>query len=184
MLPSARRTLVRYQPAGRLSLAPSRSFSQRRGSQLPQRRGGSGAQMTREEVDRIAQNARDQERWTNILIPERSLTIYSPATWLLAFAVVGVGYYNHVNRIESEKAAIEKAKTDRQQVAIRNKMGECKRLMDISDVLCKPYQLGGHCHDEQCVASIKALHDAAEKCAATEGYPDRSFTHNAMAACQ
>ena len=61
--------------------------------------------MTREEMERVVQDAKDQERWMNLLMPERNWGITSPVTWLLFAACLGMYYYNNSMIAEREKEA-------------------------------------------------------------------------------
>ena len=77
--------------------AQRRAFSQRgdsSGGAPPPQKGGtrSEAPMTRAEVDAISQGAREQERWTNILMPEKNWGITSPATWTMLVAICVLAY--------------------------------------------------------------------------------------------
>jgi hypothetical protein len=46
--------------------------------------------MTRAEMEKVAQSARNQEKWTNALMPEKNWGIDHPATWALAVACLGL----------------------------------------------------------------------------------------------
>ena len=43
--------------------------------------------MTRAEMERVVQNAKDEERWMNILMPERNWGVTSPVTWVMFGAI-------------------------------------------------------------------------------------------------
>jgi hypothetical protein len=44
--------------------------------------------MTRAEMEKVVQNAKDEERWMNVLMPERNWGLTSPVTWVM-FACIG-----------------------------------------------------------------------------------------------
>lgn len=49
----------------------------------PARTPGEHETMTRAEMERVVQKAKDEERWMNVLMPERNWGITSPVTWVM-----------------------------------------------------------------------------------------------------
>lgn len=49
----------------------------------PARRPGADEPMTRAEMEQVVQKAKDEERWMNVLMPERNWGITSPVTWVM-----------------------------------------------------------------------------------------------------
>eukprot|EP01046_Picozoa_sp_COSAG06_P005659 COSAG06_NODE_255_length_19038_cov_16.597381_9_plen_161_part_00 len=54
----------------------------------PAKRPGAETPMTRAEMEKVVQNAKDEERWMNVLMPERNWGLTSPVTWVM-FACIG-----------------------------------------------------------------------------------------------
>ena len=77
------------------------------------------SKMSRDEVNALAESARDQERWWNILTPERNITVANPFFWVLLFGCIGMHYYN--GQQDDKRAAEEKAEEEAQQELIRRR---------------------------------------------------------------
>lgn len=82
-----RATRVPAAPAG-LRRSVVRRFSAGSGGSggkpaAPARRPGAEESMTKAEMERVVQKAKDEERWMNVLMPERNWGITSPVTWVM-----------------------------------------------------------------------------------------------------
>ena len=73
-------------------------------------------ELTKEHVDKMAQSAKNQERFWNLAVPERNMTWKSPMFWGLLGLVCYLHHYNGQIDEEAEKAASVKAEV--QKVAL------------------------------------------------------------------
>lgn len=121
--PVASRRLQPLPPAaasGRcLQLPPTRSLLHRRG--LSDKKGppsdvskdiAKETPMSRAEMQKVVQNAKDEEKWMNTLMPERNWGMTSPVTWVMFATICVLFVYNNRQADRKEKEEAEKRVED------------------------------------------------------------------------
>ena len=120
--------------------------------------------LTREEVMKVSEQAREEQKLVNMLSPDAGMGIWHPATWGLGIIIILLGGYNYrrdMEKKEEKEKEKEIAETREERTKTRR---ACTAIMTRVDAACSAYDFGRHHHDPKCVSALEAVAAAVERC--------------------